>query len=120
MSEKKKTILVIEDEPAICDLLKRVLELEGYSTVIANNGQEALELLKTIASPDLILLDNMMPVMSGSDFLSALKENHIIATIPVAMVSAYDEPPNVNQARAFIKKPIDFDALLKFVKQWCG
>jgi len=116
----KKTILIIEDEPAICDMLSRVLQLEGYATLVAHNGQEALDVLKTIPKPDLILLDNMMPVMSGSEFLRTIKDDHVIATIPVAMVSAFDQPENVSDAKTFIKKPIDFDALLKFVKEWCG
>ncbi|MBI3543083.1 MAG: response regulator [Deltaproteobacteria bacterium] len=116
----RKTIMIIEDEPAICDLLKRVLELEGYDTMVAPNGQAAIELLKTGPKPCLILLDNMMPVMSGTEFIKTISQDHLIATIPVAMVSAYEEPANVGHAKAFIKKPIDFDALLKFVKEWCG
>jgi CheY-like chemotaxis protein len=123
--KKKKTIFIIEDEPTICKLLEVALQLEGYETIVTHNGQEALEKLKTIEKPDLILLDNMMPVMSGTQFLEAIKNDHILVTIPVAMVSAYDEPSNGpsqsgTAAKTFIKKPIDFDALLTFIKEWCG
>ena len=118
--QRKKTIMIIEDEPTIRELLTRILELEGYATVSAGDGRAAIELLSEIEKPDLILVDNLMPVMSGTEFLKALADDHVMVTIPVAMVSAYSEPESVGHARAFIKKPIDLDALLKFVKEWCG
>lgn len=124
---KKKQIFIIEDDLAICELLEMALKLEGYSTHVAHDGKAALEKLKTIPKPDLILLDNMMPLMSGAEFLATIQNDHLLVTIPVAMVSAFDEPTSpsfVNEgerpSRIFIKKPIDFDALLAFVREWCG
>lgn len=118
---KKKTIFIIEDEPAICELLTRVLSLEGYDTVVAHNGAQALEMLKTMEPPSLILLDVVMPEMNGTEFLKKIQADHMLVTIPVAIVSAYGAPQDTpKQAKTFIKKPIDIDALLKFIKEWCG
>lgn len=117
----KATIFIIEDEPSICEFLTRVLALEGYHTVVAHNGVQALEMLKTMDAPSLILLDVVMPEMNGTEFLKKIQADHMLVTIPVAIVSAYDEPQDApKQAKTFIKKPIDIDALLKFIKQWCG
>lgn len=116
----QKTIFIIEDEPGIRDFLSRLLELEGYKTVTASNGHSALEMLKDMPPPDLILLDVVMPEMNGLEFMKALKEDHVLVTIPVAIVSAHDQPEGADSAKTFIKKPVDIDALLKFIKEWCG
>lgn len=118
---QKRTILIIEDEPSICEFLTKVLHLEGYDTVVAHNGRQALDLLKQMDPPSLILLDVVMPEMNGTEFLTALQADHMLVTIPVAIVSAYEQPEtNSKQTKTFIKKPIDVDALLKFIREWCG
>ena len=117
---RQKTIFIIEDEPGIRDFLSRLLELEGYKTITASNGHSALEMLKDMTAPDLILLDVVMPEMNGIEFMNALKADHVLVTIPVAIVSAYDQPKGADGAKTFIKKPVDINALLKVIKEWCG
>lgn len=115
-----KDILVVEDDEGIRDTLKLALELEGYTVTTAANGQEGLDVLPTMPTPCLILLDLMMPVMNGWAFAEALRADMVLAPIPVVVVTAFAEKAaRVAQARAILKKPIDFDSLLRLVKQFC-
>jgi len=115
-----KTILVVEDDFEIRNILCELLELEGYDVHSAGNGKEGLDLLPKMEEPCLILLDLMMPVMDGFEFLHAKKRYLKIAPIPVVIISALDpgmEPPG---AAKFIKKPIQIDTLLQVVREYCG
>ncbi len=115
-----KSILIVEDEPSIRENLCALLELEGYPVFTAENGKEGLKLLREIPRPCLVLLDLLMPVMNGMEFLEAKSHEDTIAAIPVCVVSGVAEPPALPTISQFIKKPIDFDGLLKFVRQYCG
>lgn len=115
-----KVILIIEDDEGIRETLKVVLEMEGYEVYTAENGRQGLDALSKITQPCLILLDLMMPIMSGFEFLSIQKNDIVIAPIPVVIISAFpDEMKKVNAA-GFVKKPIDLDVLLKWTQQYCG
>jgi len=115
-----RSILIVEDEKDIRDSLKMLLELEGYPVFTAKDGKEGLEILKNLESPCLILLDLLMPVMNGMEFLEAKKHEDAIAQIPVCIVSGVATDPHLKNTAGFIKKPIDLEILLKFIKQYCG
>lgn len=115
-----RSILIVEDDNDIRESLAQVLELEGYNVSTAANGKEALELLTTIKRPCLILLDLMMPVMSGWEFLNAQRDDMMLATIPVVVVSAAGEKAKSTPASGFIKKPIDLPVLLSMIEQYCS
>lgn len=115
-----KSILIVEDEPTIRENLKMLLELEGFSVYTANNGEEGLKVLRSMPRPCLILLDLLMPVMNGMEFMEAKSHEDAIAAIPVCIVSGVAEKPDMSNASAFVKKPIEFDGLLKFVRHYCG
>lgn len=118
-----RSILIIEDEPSIRSTLQELLKLEGYQTVYgAANGQEALELLRRIEHPCLILLDLMMPVMDGFQFLDRRDESDIVASIPIVIMSAAWESAKKAQRRVegIMKKPVDFDRLLETVHKYCA
>ena len=80
-------ILIVDDEPFNVDYLEQELEESDFETISAGNGQEALDRVES-ESPDLILLDNMMPVMDGFEVLSRLKSNPSTRDIPVIVISA--------------------------------
>src|SRR4051812_3367595 len=114
-------ILIVEDEEAIRETLKLALELAGYSVTTAANGQEGLDALRAMGPPRLILLDLMMPVMDGWTFAERLRADAVLASIPVVVVTAFAEKAgSLKLARGFIKKPIDFESLLRMVERFCG
>ncbi len=116
-----RAILVVEDDLPIQQAIKGLLELEGYETYVASNGQEALKILPSIPSPCLILLDILMPIMDGLQFLELKQKDIMIASIPVVLVSAQmDRAKDVPGVQGRLKKPIDLDALLKTIQIYCG
>jgi len=120
-SKTECTVLIVEDDQDIRDALRDVLELDGYEVVEASNGKEGLDRLSAIVRPCFILLDLMMPVMSGREFLAVLRETDVLATIPVVVVSAWpDEAARVcERTQGFVKKPVSLDALLSLVQKFC-
>ena len=101
-------------------ILKEALEWEGYSVYTASNGKEGMEILPDMPAPCLILLDLMMPVMSGWEFADALKTDGAYADIPIVTLSAFSDPMRMIRAKGSIKKPVDLDLLVALVKQCCG
>ena len=91
------TILVVEDNACIRKPMARLLRFEGFETFCAGNGQEALDALDLVR-PDLILLDLMMPVMGGVEFLTILRDNPLWANLPVIVMTA--RPPDDDSVRA--------------------
>lgn len=105
------TILVVDDEAGNRDLLRRRLEREHYSVIVAEGGAEALKLVRERAV-DLVLLDMMMPGMDGGQVLAALKGNAATRDLPVIMISALDEMPAIAAcieagAEDYLSKPFD-------------
>ena len=108
-------ILVVDDEPAIRELILAVLEDEGYEVIGAGSAFRALELLPR-ERPDLVLMDIMMPEMDGREALRRMREQPDLARIPVVMMSAAYAPDRIGQRfSAFLSKPFDLDHLLDTV-----
>jgi CheY-like chemotaxis protein len=115
-----RRILLIEDDDDIRDALMSLLEDEGYDVRGAANGKEGLDVLGTMERPCIILLDLMMPVMSGPEFLSHLREEDVVAPIPVVVVSAWPkEAERLGNVQGFVKKPVDLPVLLQLIDQYC-
>jgi len=121
MSENK-TVLIIDDEPFNIDILKEHLEDENYTILSAENGQLGLDILnqnKDII--DVILLDRMMPVMTGMEFLAVIKNDDTISTIPIIMQTAAASDSDVIEginagAYYYLTKPFQADMMLSIVK----
>jgi len=104
------TILVVDDERDIREVLRDILEDEGYEVLLAANGAQALALLAGLPHPRVVILDLIMPVMSGVELYAALKADPALRGIPV-IISTSDHsraPPGV----PVMKKPLDLDRLL--------
>jgi CheY-like chemotaxis protein len=101
--------------------VQELLESEGYHVRAFANGREALDGLVNCEKPCLILLDLMMPVMNGQEFLDARKTaGDLMMAIPVVIVSAYaDISRSTEGVVGYIKKPVDVDLLLRMVGQQC-
>jgi CheY-like chemotaxis protein len=116
-----KDILVVEDDEGIRETLQLALELEGYAVTTACNGKEGLAALPLMRMPCLILLDLMMPVMNGWAFAEALRDDQMLAPIPVVIVTAFpDKAAGITQARGVLKKPVELEGLLQMVRRFCG
>jgi len=111
MIPHQATILIVEDEPKNSKLLEIMLKPEGYRTVTASSGEEALAMVVE-KSPDLILLDVMMPGMNGYEVAAKLKANSATSNVPIIILSALDDRSSMLAglsagAEDFIAKPID-------------
>ena len=115
-----KTILIVDDERDIRETLQEILEMEGFQTLVAANGKEALERLRLVERPCLILLDMMMPVVNGWEFLAEREKDESLARIPVVVVTATGKKMVPAQIDEYIKKPVELDELMLVVKKYCS
>ena len=114
------TILLIDDDLAVCEALQRVLSLEGWRVVTATSGEEALERLDG-AKPNLLITDLCMAQVSGWDILFHEKLHR--PTLPIFVITALprDEAREADRfATEFFQKPIDPDALIAAVRRHLG
>jgi CheY-like chemotaxis protein len=113
------TVLVVEDEEELREMIRDALELNGYSVATAHEGQEALEALAKIEDLCLVLLDLLMPGMNGWDFFMKMRERPEFASVPVVVhSSAADRAPK--GATRVLKKPVELDRLLSVVGEYCA
>ena len=116
-----KTILVVDDEVTIADMLCAVLQDEGYHVVTAANGREGLARIEE-THPDLVLSDVMMPVLDGRELARAMEANPHHQTIPLVLMSAVGESIIKDDCTyaAFVAKPFDLDQLLGTIEGLIG
>ncbi|SRR5579883_2800647 len=116
-------ILVVDDMADNLFLLKALLEAEGYRVDVASDGKTALAKAEAMP-PNLLLLDIMMPDMTGYEVTQQLRQNDRLASVPVVLITAYGEESvskgQLNGANDFIRKPFDFDELIQRVKAYAG
>ena len=117
-----KKILIVDDEADIIEILQFMLEANGYECVTAMDGEEGLKLAREI-SPDLIILDVMMPKINGYKISRLLKYDNKYKDIPIIMVTARSqledkaigEETGVNE---YITKPFELDTIVKKVEEY--
>jgi serine/threonine protein kinase len=119
-----RSVLVVEDEPDARESMGLALRLEGYDVQTAANGQEALEKLEAGPTPDLILLDLLMPGMNGWEFLERQRRDPALAAVPVVVISGAD-PRRASAAALgaigvadYLPKPVDFDAMSEKLRRF--
>jgi diguanylate cyclase (GGDEF)-like protein/PAS domain S-box-containing protein len=120
MLTNSKPLLLVDDDPTNQDLLSRRLKRAGYTTEVAGNGFEALDVLAR-REVDLVLLDSMMPGLSGIDLLRQLRLRFSPARLPIIMVTALGESERVVEAlnlgaNDYISKPVDFPVALARIR----
>ncbi|HBH48601.1 MAG TPA: hypothetical protein DDX98_08170 [Bacteroidales bacterium] len=121
MTENKDyTILVVDDSTTNVVLLEAILDEKGYQIETALNAKEAYNIIDK-QTPDLILLDLLMPKISGFDFLEEIRKNEKTVNTPVIVVSALTDEENIEKimnmgAIDFVKKPIDLQYLVDKVE----
>jgi CheY-like chemotaxis protein len=113
-----KTILIVEDEPEACEGLGAILRHEGYEVVFATNGEKALEALRG-QRPDLILLDMLMPILDGWQFLKRVTAEIPSPAIPILVVTGTiltREWAKDHGCCGCIRKPIDLDQMMAEIR----
>lgn len=121
-------VLIVEDDRDVRDMLATLLAMEGFHAVGAEDGLEALHLLRTVRrrapqTPCLVLLDLKMPRLGGIEFRRAQLGDPTVANVPVAVMSGVVDIEQRAQALgavATLVKPIDVDLLLNVVKRYCA
>ena len=112
------TVLIVEDEFAIADLLEMVFTDEGYHVLLAANGRQGLECLAEGPRPDLVISDYMMPVLDGAGLIRAMRESETQRDIPCIVMSSMPEA-NVRERIAgyagFVRKPFQLAAMVRLV-----
>lgn len=115
-------ILLVEDDTGIRDSVVELLEAEGYVVAAAANGSDALAWLAREAPPDVLLVDLVMPVMSGGELLERVRADPRLAAVPSVLMTAAIPSPRapVPAADAVLSKPFELDALLEVVGRLAG
>jgi CheY-like chemotaxis protein len=113
------TVLVVEDEEELREMIREVLEESGYDVVTAAEGGQALAAMGRIQRPCLVLLDLLMPGMNGWDFYEKLKERPELADVPVVVHTSSPDRAPAGVARV-LRKPLRLERLLETVREFCA
>lgn len=115
---RASTILLAEDDLEIRDIVQELLEEKGYDVIPARTGRQALDFLSLDprSPPDLVILDLMMPIVTGWQVLEAIQHDPALAKIPVVILTAasQDRPTG---AAAFLRKPFRIDVLMETIER---
>lgn len=114
-----KTVLLVDDEYAILETVREILEIEGFRVLLARDGKEALDVLER-ERPDLIVTDAMMPVLDGIELVRRLRAQPLHAELPVVVISAaraLSAQAMAAGATHFLAKPFDIDQLIALLER---
>jgi DNA-binding response OmpR family regulator len=114
-----QTLMIVDDDPQLMRVLSMFFDLEGYHVIQARHGREALDLLQEY-SPDLILLDLMMPEVGGEEVVRQIRANRKLSHLPVVIFTAAEtraEELMAAGATYFIAKPFSLDGLRDTVEE---
>ena len=111
-------VLVVDDEREIRESLEEFLVDEGYSVSVAADGAEAMVRLRSEAAPQIVILDLLMPVMSGIEVYEAMQSDTRLAAIPVIISTS--DPSRAPSGNLIMKKPINLDRLQSVIRRFCN
>jgi CheY-like chemotaxis protein len=115
---KPHTVLIVEDEEDLREMMREALELKGYVVVTAEEGEDALRKIDGIDQLCLVLLDLLMPGMNGWDFFAKMRERHELNRVPVIVHSSASNRAPAGVTRV-LQKPISFERLISVVSEYC-
>src|SRR3954470_18727045 len=121
-------VLIVEDDPETREMLRELIATAGFYVVAAQDGLEALHLLRTVRhrapqTPCLVLLDLKMPRLGGNEFRRAQLGDPTVANVPIAVMSGAADLEQRGEAMgavATLAKPLDVDVLMEVVKRYCA
>ncbi len=114
-------ILFVDDDFAVAEVTRMVLEHEGFAVTICSNGEDALHAAEA-ERPDLVITDYMMPIMNGGELVRSLRADPLLRTVPVIMVTAnsLSEVAGVEHCARVLNKPITVDDLMEAIRGVLG
>jgi CheY-like chemotaxis protein len=115
---RRYVILVVEDDDALRDVVTEQLTEDGYHVIAVRDGGQALSWLDQVA-PDLILLDLMLPEISGWEVLARIGSHPMLARVPVVVMSAYADQAPLDVSH-ILRKPMGVDELRRTVRRFCA
>ena len=98
MASERKRVLIVDDDPEIQLLVEHLLKRLGLETVVAGSATEAARILRDTTLPDLMILDMMLPEVSGVEFLRQMRMKDMFQTLPVLVLSALSEQEQIREA----------------------
>lgn len=124
MTSPEKTVLIVEDEADAAELFAEMMRVSGFRVRKTSSSAPALSMM-TEEKPDIVLLDIMMPEISGLDILRQMRQNPALANIPVVVVSAKSMPADIRDgmeagASTYLTKPVGFLELKEAVERALG
>jgi two-component system phosphate regulon response regulator PhoB len=124
MESNKKTVLIIEDEDAAAELFAEMMRVSGFHVVKTPRSTPAIAIM-TAEKPDVVLLDIMMPEISGLEILRRMRRDPVLVDIPVIIVSALSMPTDIRHgmeagASTYLTKPVGFIDLKEAVDRALG
>ena len=117
----QKTVLLIEDEPLLANLLKQRIEKEGFKVILNRDGEEALKTLHEV-KPDLILLDIILPKISGFELMETLRADPQLERAPIIIISNLGQESDIQKGKTlgaiqyFVKAKVSLEELVQNVK----
>jgi two-component system cell cycle sensor histidine kinase/response regulator CckA len=120
VTDSKGTVLVVDDEEPVRQVASEILKYLGYSVLVAESGEKAVEALRQGARPDVVILDLIMPGMSGYQAFKAIRQ--IEPNLPILISSGYSDRTAVGSLRdqgadGFVNKPYHIEALAKHIEK---
>ena len=118
-----KPVLLIEDDPGILEIMKLSLEIEGFHVYVASEGQQALEMLRSIEAPAIIFMDLGMPGMDGAQFRRIQENDPKLSGIHVVVMSGAADLENRIPACdnvSYLRKPVSLDQFIDMAKKHCA
>jgi CheY-like chemotaxis protein len=120
VTDSKGTVLIVDDEEPVRQVASEILKYLGYSVLVAESGEKAVEMLRQGAQPDVVLLDLIMPGMSGYQAFKAIRQ--IQPQLPILISSGYSDRTAAGSLRdqgadGFVNKPYHIDTLAKHIEK---
>jgi CheY-like chemotaxis protein len=114
-------VLIVDDDEDLRDSVRDILHRRGYEVGTAADGQAALQILKTTAKHVcIVLLDLVMPIMDGWQFLAAVRAQSSLSSVPIVVVSGHAATHAPSGVDRVVRKPIDLSELFSVVEKHCG
>lgn len=115
-AQPMRSVLVIDDEDYVADMIASALEIEGYTTFVSYNGRDGLSQARELRV-DLVIVDIMLPYISGVALVEQMRTMEHLRTVPIVLISAGARPRSTMPNTTFVPKPFDMGALLELVAQ---